>query len=236
MTASQNVPAVRPRGKLLRSRLHHHARGRIRGARKGGRINTANGRTRHRAGRLHPRGRNELARAQHRDTSCERHTTRSTQTTENSAATAQAAPPPIELGIAAPLTDGPQQVMDEQGNPSALYVGPGRVGINTAPGFPLTVYGADCSAQVQTATAEASMEFLCNDGMHWHIGSGSGAGPETFFIWNPTSAFSLIAKPGAVTIFGNVQMPNLPAAVTAPGNATLVSLLIDPATGTVYQQ
>ena len=80
------------------------------------------------------------------------------------------------------------------------------------------------------------MEFLCNDGVHWHIGSGSGAGPKTFFVWNDISAFTLTAQPGAITLFGSVGMPNLPAAATAPANTTLVNVMIDPATGTLYLQ
>lgn len=162
----------------------------------------------------------------------------STQTTENAAATAEAGLPVLDLAIAAPLSAGPQQVMDQQGNGSALYIGPGRVGIGTAtPEVRLTVEGEHSIAQLRSLSGEANLQFTnAVDNVRWAIGSGgieSTPKDPTFFLWNDrTGTFSFVATPSILKLH-KVHIPDLPV---APENHPFKAVVVDPVSGKLYRQ
>ena len=136
------------------------------------------------------------------------------------------AAPAIELALQQPLTSGVQQVYDEDGNPSALYVGTSAVGVGTsAPAFPLSVAGnpgTDSLFQVHSQGVEASIEFLNDtDNLRWHMGSGSGTGQNSFFLWNPNDGFVLHVLGSTLTVNGTIAANGL----AINGSTTLQGIL-----------
>ena len=160
-----------------------------------------------------------------------------------------ASAPAIELAISNALTAGVQQVQDENGNASALYLGTAAVGVGTpAPAYPLTVQGNrqwDSIMQVHGTGVEATIEFLNDtDKLRWHVGSTSSV-PKTFEIWNNLDGIVLSIQNKELTFNGTITAKALVAngsfalqgiqpVSAAPKSANLESLIVDVNTGTLY--
>lgn len=169
-------------------------------------------------------------------------------------------PPRYDLGTDAPLTAGVQNVEDEQGNPSALYLGPNfagvggpapasgaataRLQVQGTPGYNslLSVYNSASSGP-----SEASIHFsnATDGGAWWHTGVGGNAGPMRFFIWNSVQGLALKVDPnGDTTVTGTISarsingattgLTGLPPVGSAPPSANLASVVVDTNTGKLY--
>jgi hypothetical protein len=156
---------------------------------------------------------------------------------ETLAADGTTIPPGYNLAIYGPFT-APQRVMDGAGNGSALYVGPGRVGIGTpTPEYRLSVEGDHTLAQLRSLSGEASLQFTnAVDNVRWAIGSGgieSAPNAPAFFLWNDkTTTFSFVATPTALKL-NQVHMPDL---ALPPADAQLKGVVVDTRTGKLYRQ
>lgn len=165
----------------------------------------------------------------------------STQTNETENETLAAGdpiPPSYNLAIYGPFT-APQRVMDGAGNGSALYVGPGRVGIGTpTPEFRLSVEGDHTIAQLRSLSGEANLVFTnAVDNVRWAIGSGGAAavnaGEPAFFVWNDRNQeFSFVATPTQLQLY-KVHLPQLPV---APATGSFKPVVVDTNSGKLYMQ
>ncbi|HEX8694724.1 MAG TPA: hypothetical protein VF746_20025 [Longimicrobium sp.] len=153
-----------------------------------------------------------------------------------------------------PISARMQQVQDEQGNSTLLFLGSGNVGVGTAsPDFIFTVQGdpgpQNCLAQINSASLEASLEFRnATDNLAWRIGSGGGAGQKALFVWNPENGILLTINGTTLTFNGTIaaqaitvgrggpNLPNIPPASQAPSTANLEAVFVDTNTGNLYYQ
>lgn len=169
-------------------------------------------------------------------------------------ALAAAPPPAIELGIQAPLTGGAQQVFDEDGNPSMLYVGPSSVSAGPVqtpdPNLRFVVAGNPnyyALMGVQSSGPEAAIQYRNADGIRWHVGSGGGPGAGAFFFWNEKAGIVATIKDGTLTFNGTIvangltlnggaTLQGIQPASKAPPGANLESVFVDTNTGKLYYQ
>jgi len=169
----------------------------------------------------------------------------STETAERTGTATLAATPPIELGVMNPITGPVQQVLDENGNPTALYLGSAQVAVGTAtPGFPFVVDAAPMAnaiAQLHARGGESSLEFVnTGDGVPWRIGTGGGAGEKAFFLWNGPVGIVLSVLGNTVDFrdstvkIRNLALTGLSPIGTAPADANLESVVVDTKTGKLY--
>ena len=149
------------------------------------------------------------------------------------------------LEVGTPIADSPQTVSDSQGNPSALAIGKGFLGVNTT-----TADWGTVVAAVEAPIARGPMLSLINPGQPtngdageasirfsnlpsqrwWHVGMAGGAGAGNFFIWGDTVSQVLnIAPNGAVTFMQNMPVTiesslTVNGALTASGGLNVSSL------------
>lgn len=180
----------------------------------------------------------------------------SEQTIDAVQADAAALPPPAyELGVQAPISSTPQQVSDDHGNTTQLYLGSNIATVGPVQGTPDPRLEFVVSGEVrdyallavQSTGAEASIQYLNAGGIRWHVGSGGGPGPEGFFIWNEkagvilaisgtTLTFNGTIVANGLTLNGGATLPGIPAMSTAPAGANLESVFVDTKTGKLYYQ
>jgi len=146
----------------------------------------------------------------------------------------------VDLTVQNPIGVAAQPVQVQNGNQSALTIGNKNVGVGTGPlnaNLPFTVSGNPGTAplmEVGSQSNEASIRYINNDHLGWHV--GSGAGVNNFFFWNSDKGIVLtlssegnLSAPGTVHA-KNLQVTGLPTVSSTSGLAVLV---IDPATGQI---
>lgn len=159
-------------------------------------------------------------------------------------------PPAVELALQQSLSSAVQQVQDEYGNGSALYLGTTMVGVGTsAPTHRLSVVGNpgwESLATLHSQGDEASIEFLNdNDGRRWHLGSGSSPGRNSFFLYNPDDGFVFTILNKTLTVNGTIvanglvingstTVQGILPANQAPSGSNLETLQVDINTGKLY--
>jgi hypothetical protein len=147
----------------------------------------------------------------------------------------------IDLTVQTPIGATAQSVQDQNGNQSALAISNTNVGIGSGPvnpHLPLTVSGNPGTAplmEVASRSNEASIRYINNDNLGWHVGSGAGA--KNFFFWNPERGIVLSLTFDGTLVTGtvhakNLQVTELPETAQLHG---LEPLLIDPATGQIFR-
>lgn len=134
----------------------------------------------------------------------------------------------------------PQVVQDQHGNRSALTIGSTNVQINANVPIVLRVSGNPGTApliEVAAQSNEAAIRYVNNDGLGWHVGSGTGA--KTFFFWNHENGVVMsLAADGTLSIGGELKArtARLHGVPDAPPNPLgLATLMIDPATGELFK-
>lgn len=150
-----------------------------------------------------------------------------------------AARPPHELALYDTLSATRQQVMDESGNPSALWLGAESISVQGA-----TNHGSVLQ-QIQSSGTEACMEFVASGGRAWRIGV-AGAEAKQFFLWGGDIVLLVDGQHatfrGDVTVEGTLtaasapKLKGLKQAGTAPAGANLEAVFVDVNTGELYYQ